>query len=93
MNIAISHPHTFSLSHLNLAVALGAGRSDKLLEAVLAVQVALLLDESNVGQLATTISVHADKVVRAPDTAQSSDEWTPREEWMTSQFTHHPIDV
>lgn len=65
-------------AYLDLSVALGAGRSDKLLEAVLAVQVALLLDETNVGQLATTISVHAHKVVRAPDAAQSSDERAPK---------------
>lgn len=63
--------------HLDLSVALGARGSNVLLEAVLAVQGALLLNETDVGQLATTIAIHADKVVRAPDSTQCGDEGAP----------------
>lgn len=61
---------------LHSGVALAADRGQELLEAVLAVQVTLLLDEADVGQLTLAVGVVADKVVRAPDATQRGDEWT-----------------
>lgn len=61
---------------LDSDVALAAERGQELLEAVLAVQVALLLDESDVGQRAFAVGVVTDEVIRAPDAAESGDEWT-----------------
>lgn len=61
---------------LDSGVALAAERGQELLEAVLAVQIALLLDESDVGQRAFAVAVVADEVIRAPDASESGDEWT-----------------
>lgn len=61
---------------LNSGVALAADGGQELLEAVLAVQVTLLLHESDVGQRAFAVAVVADEVIRAPDAAESGDEWT-----------------
>lgn len=61
-------------THLDLASALAAGGRQVLLEAVLAVQVALLLNEANILQRTTAVAVHADEVIRTPDAAQSRDE-------------------
>jgi hypothetical protein len=47
-----------------------------LLEAVLAVQVALLLDETDVDEFTFAAGVHAEEVIGAPGTSQSGDEWT-----------------
>lgn len=59
--------------YLDLASALAASGCQVLLETVLAVQVALLLNESDVLQRTTAVAVHADEVVRAPDASQSRD--------------------
>lgn len=61
---------------LHAGVALAADRGQELLEAVLAVQVTLLLDEADVGQRALAVAVVADEVIRAPDATQSGDEWS-----------------
>lgn len=61
---------------LDSGVALAAEWGQELLEAVLAVQITLLLDESNVGQRALAVGVVADEVIRAPDASESGDEWT-----------------
>uniref|UniRef100_A0A2M4D1M8 Putative secreted protein n=1 Tax=Anopheles darlingi TaxID=43151 RepID=A0A2M4D1M8_ANODA len=61
---------------LNSAIALRAQRGQELLEAVLAVQVTLLLDESDIGQRTLAVGVVADEVIRAPDASQSGDEWS-----------------
>lgn len=61
---------------LNSGVALAADGGQELLEAVLAVQVTLLLHESDVGQRAFAVAVVADEVIRAPDAAESGDKWT-----------------
>lgn len=63
-------------TNLNSGVALAADGGQELLEAVLAVQVTLLLHESDVGQRAFAVAVVADEVIRAPDAAESGDEWT-----------------
>uniref|UniRef100_A0A2M4D091 Putative secreted protein n=1 Tax=Anopheles darlingi TaxID=43151 RepID=A0A2M4D091_ANODA len=61
---------------LNSAIALRAQRGQELLEAVLAVQVTLLLDESDIGQRTLAVGVVADEVIRAPDASQSGNEWS-----------------
>uniref|UniRef100_T1DPJ7 Putative secreted protein n=1 Tax=Anopheles aquasalis TaxID=42839 RepID=T1DPJ7_ANOAQ len=61
---------------LNSAIALRAQRGQEFLEAVLAVQVTLLLDESDVGQRTLAVGVVADEVIRAPDASQCGDEWS-----------------
>uniref|UniRef100_A0A2M3ZQS7 Putative secreted peptide n=1 Tax=Anopheles braziliensis TaxID=58242 RepID=A0A2M3ZQS7_9DIPT len=61
---------------LNSAIALRAQRGQKLLEAVLTVQVTLLLDESDVGQRTLAVGVVANEVIRAPDASQCRDEWS-----------------
>lgn len=63
-------------TNLHAGVALAADRGQELLEAVLAVQVTLLLDETDVGQRALAVAVVADEVIRAPDATQSGDEWS-----------------
>lgn len=60
---------------LHSGVALAAHGGQELLEAVLAVQVTLLLHEADVGQRALAVAVVADEVVRAPDAAEGGDEW------------------
>ena len=62
---------------LDLVAAFVAGRGDELLEAVFAVQVALLLDEADVLQGALALGVAAHEVVGAPDLAQGGDERAP----------------
>lgn len=52
---------------LDFAGAFAASRSQVLLETVLAVQISLFLDESNVLQWATAIGVYAHEVIWAPD--------------------------
>lgn len=70
----MDEPLEFSFnSHLDLASALAAGGRQVLLETVLAVQIALLLNESNVLQRTTAVAVHADEMIRAPDAAQCRD--------------------
>lgn len=59
---------------LDSDVALAAEGGQELLEAVLAVQIALLLDETDVGQWTLAVTVVADEVIRAPDAAKSGDE-------------------
>jgi len=66
-------------THLDLAGALAARGSQVLLETVLAVQIALLLNESNVLQGTTAVAIHADEVIRAPDAAQRRDEGSSAE--------------
>lgn len=61
---------------LDSGVALAAQGGQELLEAVLAIQIALLLDESDVGQRTLAVGVVADEVIRAPDAAKSGDERT-----------------
>lgn len=61
---------------LNSAIAFRARWCQELLEAVLAVQVSLLLDETNVGQRTLAVSVVADEVIRTPDASQCGNEWT-----------------
>lgn len=61
---------------LHTSVTLAADRGQELLEAVLAVQITLLLDEADVGQRALAVAVVADEVIRAPDATQSGDEWS-----------------
>lgn len=61
---------------LNSEVALAAHGGQELLEAVLAVQVSLLLDETDVRERALAVGVVADEVIRAPDAAEGGDEWT-----------------
>lgn len=63
--------------YLNLGIALVARRRQILLEAVLAVQFALLLHEANVLQRTPAILADAHKVIRTPDLAQGRDERTP----------------
>lgn len=58
---------------LDFASALAASGRQVLLETVLAVQIALLLNESNVLQRTTAVAVHADEMIRAPDAAQCRD--------------------
>lgn len=53
--------------HLNLGVALVAWWRQVLLETVLAIQIALLLDKSDVLQWTTAFLTDAHKVVGAPD--------------------------
>lgn len=60
---------------LHSGVALAAHGGQELLEAVLAVQVTLLLHEADIGQRALAVAVVADEVVRAPDAAEGGDEW------------------
>lgn len=64
-------------AYLNLGIALVARRRQILLEAVLAVQFALLLHEANVLQRTPAILADAHKVIRTPDLAQGRDERTP----------------
>lgn len=73
-------------------VALVADRGQELLEAVLAVQVTLLLDEADVGQLTLAVGVVADKVVRAPDATQCRDEWTCRDLGVALVTNGHLVD-
>lgn len=61
---------------LDSLVALAAHWGQELLEAVLAVQIALLLDESDVSQRALAVGIVADEVIRAPDASEGGDEWT-----------------
>lgn len=61
---------------LHSGVALAADGGQELFEAVLTVQVTLLLHESDVGQRAFAVAVVADEVVWTPDTTESGDEWT-----------------
>lgn len=84
---------------LNSAIAFRARWCQELLEAVLAVQVSLLLDETNVGQRTLAVSVVADEVIRTPDASQCGNEWTSdllvtaSAEWHTAtgsdRFVHH----
>lgn len=67
---------------LHSGVALAADRGQELLETVLAVQITLLLYESDVGQRAFAVAVVADEVVRAPDAAEGGDEWTSAMIWV-----------
>lgn len=61
-------------THLNSAIALRAQWGQELLEAVLAVQIALLLDEPNVSERTLAVGVVADEVIRAPDASQRRNE-------------------
>lgn len=74
---------------LDLVSALVAGRGDELLEAVFAVQVALLLHEADVLQRARALAVAAHEVVRAPDLAESRDEGPP-DLLVTGAAQRHP---
>uniref|UniRef100_A0AAG5D770 Uncharacterized protein n=1 Tax=Anopheles atroparvus TaxID=41427 RepID=A0AAG5D770_ANOAO len=80
------------------AIALRARRCQELLEAVLAVQVSLLLDETDVGQRTLAVSVVADEVIRTPDASQCGNEWTSanqsnKTQWHTAtgsnRLVHH----
>lgn len=60
----------------NSAVALGANRSQIRFVTVFAVQLALFFDESDVLQMATTLSVDTMEVLGTPRLAESRDERT-----------------
>lgn len=62
--------------YLNFHVAFAAWRRQKLLEAVLAVQVALLLDETDVDEFTFAAWIHAKEVIWAPGFSQSGDKWS-----------------
>lgn len=61
---------------LDFSVAFTAWRSQKLLKAIFTVQIAFLLDESNVDQFALALWVDAEKVSWTPCFTQCSDEWS-----------------
>jgi hypothetical protein len=64
------------VSHLNFSVAFAAWRRQELLEAVFAVQVALLLNEADVHEFALAVGVHAQEVSRAPCLSEGCYEWS-----------------
>lgn len=61
---------------LNFAIALAASWRQVLLEAVLAIEITLLLDETDVLQWTTAVAVDANEMIGAPDATQSGDKWT-----------------
>ena len=61
----------------DLVVAFAASRRDEALETVLAVELSLFLHEPYVLKRSTTLSVHANEVVRAPDLPQGGDKRPP----------------
>lgn len=65
--------------YLDLASALAARGCQILLEAVLAVEIALLLNEANVLQWTAAVAVDANEVIGAPDATQGGDEGSPKE--------------
>lgn len=68
-------------AYLDFASAFAASGRQILLEAILAVEVALLLNEANVLQRTTAVAVHADEVIGAPDATQSRNEGSPAKGW------------
>lgn len=67
------------LSYLDLASALAARGCQILLEAVLAVEIALLLNEANVLEWTAAVAVDANEVIGAPDATQGGDEGSPNQ--------------
>lgn len=59
---------------LNSAIAFRAQWGQELFEAVFAVQITLLLNESNISQWALAVCVVTDEMIRTPDASQRSDE-------------------
>ena len=61
----------------DLDMAFVATWSDETFEAIFAIELALLFYETDVLKRSTTLGVHADEMIRAPDLSQSGDERSP----------------
>lgn len=66
----INHRYTHAL---DLVVALVARRRNEFFETVLAIELSFFLDKADVLERTTTLGIHADEMIRAPDLAQSGD--------------------
>jgi hypothetical protein len=62
----------------DLVVAFIARGCDESFEAVFTIKLSFLFDETDILKRATTLSVDADEMIRAPDLAQGSDEGSPK---------------
>lgn len=59
---------------LDLVVALVARRRNEFFETVFAIELSFFLNKADILERTTTLGIHADEMIRAPDLAQSSDE-------------------
>lgn len=66
--------------YLNFSIAFIAWWSQKLLETVFAIQIALLFNKTNILKWSSTGAIYANKMFWTPDATQSSNEWPSLDE-------------
>jgi hypothetical protein len=64
------------LKYLNFSVAFAAWWRQELLETVLAIQIAFLLNEADVHKFTSAVGIHAQEVSWAPSFSECSNEWS-----------------
>jgi hypothetical protein len=67
---------------LNFSIAFAAWWRQELLETVLAIQIAFLLNESNVHKFTSAVGIHAQEVGWAPCFSECGNEWSS--DWIST---------